>query len=61
MPTHYRDNPNSIYQGIYTQTAVAITMDIKLIVNEVIKRRKKLLARLASERYATRLRASASR
>ncbi len=36
-------------------------MDIKLIVNEVIKRRKKLLARLASERYATRLRASASR
>ncbi len=34
-------------------------MDIKLIVKEVIARRKKLLARLAEEQYAARLRASA--
>jgi hypothetical protein len=36
-------------------------MDIKLIIQEVVERRKKLLARLASEHYATKLRASAGR
>ncbi len=36
-------------------------MDMKLIIKEVIERRKGLLARLAAEHYAANLRASAGR
>lgn len=36
-------------------------MDIRLIIKEVIGRRKALLARLASEHYAAKLRASTGR
>jgi hypothetical protein len=36
-------------------------MDIRLIIKEVIEGRKNLLARLAEEHYAAKLRASESR